>query len=695
MGHLHFNEAKMSHQVLARKWRPKKFSEVIGQAHVVNALINSLDHDRIHHAFLLTGTRGVGKTTLARIFAKSLNCQQNPTPTSQPCGNCTACQQIDQGRFVDLIEIDAASRTKVEDTREILDNVPYAPTQGRYKVYLIDEVHMLSTSSFNALLKTLEEPPQHVKFILATTDPQKLPATVLSRCLRFHLKKLNHSEIQQQLETLLQSEGIAYEDNALNLIAKAGDGSMRDALSLLDQAIAYSNQNVNLVAVRDMLGAIDDTHILQILSFIAQNNPQDLIHYSHELFYLGVDFSGLLNDIIIGLHTLALLQIDPQLVENEIHQAREQWLEISQYISAEALQLFYDMALHGKNMLKLHPDQRLGFEMTILRMMLFTPSGSAPQQHHDKIPTILTQKTTKTQSAIVSKVNEEFTADISVPLKSSSEIKSETTQPHTSLSAREIALAKTKQILNKTPSSKSQAFPQKPSLKPSLPQASSTTMINRDSVVAVQPFTENEMSSNPDDYSAYLSDATSLTSTTPPITEIIEANAKPNLDPQTLVIPPVTQPIDPLLNEVITSHTHSASTENIVINTENWLEVIGQLKLTGAARELAEHLSLVSIHQQHIDFALSSNLQSFLTEQAENQLRINFRQYLPNWNFSITCQSTSPHATTRAQIKNHQQQAAEQALIDQLKQDQLLHLLQEKLGADLLEESIKVFLKQD
>ena len=286
----------MGYQVLARKWRPRSFPQVVGQEHVLRALINALDHNRLHHAYLFTGTRGVGKTTLGRILAKSLNCEKGIT--SSPCGECSACREIDEGRFVDLLEVDAASRTKVEDTRELLENVQYAPTRGRFKVYLIDEVHMLSNHSFNALLKTLEEPPPHVKFVLATTDPQKLPVTILSRCLKFNLKCIPIDKIREHLAYVLDQEGIAYEKGALNQVARAASGSMRDALSLLDQAIAHGSGNVEEAEVKAMLGTLDRSDVSGLLSALADGNGQGLLDEVERLAQFGVDFQNVLGEFI-------------------------------------------------------------------------------------------------------------------------------------------------------------------------------------------------------------------------------------------------------------------------------------------------------------------------------------------------------------------------------------------------------------
>ncbi|MCE2573225.1 DNA polymerase III subunit gamma/tau [Motilimonas eburnea] len=359
----------MSYQVLARKWRPHNFSQVVGQQHVLTALINALDQNRLHHAYLFSGTRGVGKTSIARILAKSLNCEQGVTST--PCGVCHHCQAIDEGRFVDLLEIDAASRTKVEDTRELLDNVQYKPAQGRYKVYLIDEVHMLSKSSFNALLKTLEEPPEYVKFLLATTDPQKLPITILSRCLQFHLKSLGSDAIQQQLAYILDQEQHSYEQGALQALAKAAQGSMRDALSLTDQAIAFGNGVVNYQPVLAMLGTLDHHQVIQLLHFVAAGDAANCLQKVAELVSLGPDFALVHNELAATLHQVALAHMLPSTL-NGLEDSESIRL-LSEQLSPEQVQLFYQIALKGKQDLPLAPEPRIGLEMTLLRMLAFHP----------------------------------------------------------------------------------------------------------------------------------------------------------------------------------------------------------------------------------------------------------------------------------------------------------------------------------
>ena len=363
----------MSYQVLARKWRPRSFREMVGQTHVLKALINALDNERLHHAYLFTGTRGVGKTTIARILAKCLNCETGISST--PCGSCSVCREIDEGRFVDLIEVDAASRTKVEDTRELLENVQYAPSRGRYKVYLIDEVHMLSTHSFNALLKTLEEPPPHVKFLLATTDPQKLPVTILSRCLQFSLKNMPPERVVAHLQLVLAAEGIPFEDDALWLLGRAADGSMRDAMSLTDQAIAFGEGKVLAADVRAMLGTLDHGQVYDVLQALLDGDGRGVLDAVRHLAEQGPDWGGVLAELLNVLHRVAIAQVLPDAVDNG-QGDRERVLSLAQTLPAEDVQYYYQLGLVGRRDLPLAPDPRHGFEMVLLRMLAFRPAGA-------------------------------------------------------------------------------------------------------------------------------------------------------------------------------------------------------------------------------------------------------------------------------------------------------------------------------
>ncbi|WP_375364910.1 DNA polymerase III subunit gamma/tau [Klebsiella oxytoca] len=367
----------MSYQVLARKWRPQTFADVVGQEHVLTALANGLSLGRIHHAYLFSGTRGVGKTSIARLLAKGLNCETGITAT--PCGVCDNCREIEQGRFVDLIEIDAASRTKVEDTRDLLDNVQYAPARGRFKVYLIDEVHMLSRHSFNALLKTLEEPPAHVKFLLATTDPQKLPVTILSRCLQFHLKALDVEQIRHQLEHILGVEQIAFEPRALQLLSRAADGSLRDALSLTDQAIASGDGRLTAESVSTMLGTLDDDQALSLIEALVAADGERVMAGVNEAAARGVEWEALLVEMQSLLHRIAMVQLSPSALGADMAAIELRMRELARTVPSTDVQLYYQTLLIGRKELPYAPDRRMGVEMTLLRALAFHPRMPLPE----------------------------------------------------------------------------------------------------------------------------------------------------------------------------------------------------------------------------------------------------------------------------------------------------------------------------
>ncbi len=359
----------MSYQVLARKWRPRSFATLVGQEHVVRALTHALDQQRLHHAYLFTGTRGVGKTTIARILAKALNCETGITST--PCGTCSSCLEIDSGRFVDLIEVDAATNTKVDEMRQLLENATYAPTRGRFKVYVIDEVHMLSTSAFNAMLKTLEEPPEHIKFILATTDPQKIPVTVLSRCLQFNLKQMPMGHIVEHLARILEAEKVAFEPPALRHIAKGAAGSMRDALSLLDQAIAHGAGSIEEAGVRDMLGTVGEDHLFALLDGLAARDLRAMLAVAEQMDARSLSFDSALQELATQLHRIALVQLAPEALVDEAERAR--LAGYAQHLDAEFLQLCYQIAINGRSDLSLAPDEYAGFLMTLMRLVAFNP----------------------------------------------------------------------------------------------------------------------------------------------------------------------------------------------------------------------------------------------------------------------------------------------------------------------------------
>jgi len=390
----------MSYQVLARKYRPRSFDTLVGQAHVVQALKNALDQKRLHHAYLFTGTRGVGKTTLARILAKALNCENGIS--SSPCGTCSACTEIDQGRYVDLIEVDAASNTQVDNMRDLLDNAQYAPTQGQFKIYIIDEVHMLSKSAFNAMLKTLEEPPEHVKFILATTDPQKVPVTVLSRCLQFNLKQMPSASISEYMEKILKEEAISYEINAIYLIAKAANGSMRDALSILDQGIAYCGGTIEEATIKKMLGAIDQSYLFNLIQAVIDQDGQKVIEIAKHMDERNLSFEAALNDLANLIQIISVTQAIPESLEVS-YLDRDQVIALSKKISAEQLQLLYQITILGRRDLYLAPDEYAGFTMTLLRMLSFAPQDAVIAKNPAIAKNDVAHSATKIESAAISK----------------------------------------------------------------------------------------------------------------------------------------------------------------------------------------------------------------------------------------------------------------------------------------------------
>jgi DNA polymerase III subunit gamma/tau len=560
----------MSYLVLARKWRPKTFSEVVGQQHVLRALINGLDQDRLHHAFLFSGTRGVGKTTLARILAKSLNCEQGVNST--PCGECQSCQEIDAGRFVDLIEVDAASRTKVDDTRELLDNVQYAPSRGRYKVYLIDEVHMLSTSSFNALLKTLEEPPPHVKFLFATTDPQKLPVTILSRCLQFNLRRLDVTQISDYLATILQQESVEFEQTALVEIAQAADGSLRDALSLLDQAISYGAGTVNSEQVNQMLGTISQQQLHSLVNALLENDGQNVLQQSNELAAQGRDFKAVLDEILAILQRIATIQLVPDL-ENTDDSDFQQVQFLSQKSSAETIQLLYQIALHGKRDLPFAADPKSGFDMTLLRMLSFQPT---------KI---------------------DANNDVATPISVSQE---KTTQEST--------------------------------------------------IDKPQITTKQQMQ-----------------------------YAEP--EPTESIVPP--QIAEPESAKLVPTPV-IVNNENVKLNASNWLEIIGTLKLTAFARQLADNSSFIKFEADKISLFIAPELAHLASEKAQDRLESALGKHLALTVKLVFEQDTLHNSSpTFAGEQAEQAKISQQQAADSIHNDPAVDAIKHAFDARIIESTIK------
>ncbi|VAW88915.1 DNA polymerase III subunits gamma and tau [hydrothermal vent metagenome] len=666
----------MSYQVLARKWRPRNFKEMVGQEHVLRALINALDNDRLHHAFLFTGTRGVGKTTISRILAKSLNCDQGVS--SSPCGVCGSCKEIDEGRFVDLIEVDAASRTKVEDTRELLENVQYAPTRGRYKVYLIDEVHMLSSHSFNALLKTLEEPPPHVKFLLATTDPKKLPITILSRCLQFSLRRLPVGLISNHLKYLLEQEQIPFQTEALPLLAHAADGSMRDGLSLLEQAIAYGGGEVQEGETRSMLGTIDRHYIFNLLNNLSQHDGAAVMHSVEELSAQAPDYHAVCAELISTLQRIALAQMVPSALTDEEQQS-EALSSLATQMTPEAIQLYYQIALHMRRDLPLAPDPRGGLEMGLLRMLAFHPVGvsgatksqtgnSNPAQPHTPSSN---EKIDPAQEALASaKKPVKQTPPVVNNATTAEAISPPATKMPPSNSAHASAMAAVRHTLtNKEPEKKldrgldaknsfhsnEEKIAEKPRPEMGAHSKENTRVIagfagvNEDSGAFDTAGTENissEKASN-----KVSTDSRAVEEVTPRITP------QPSTPPQTNA------------------------------DCENWAEVVALLKIGGMTRQLAMHCTLTTHDSSAIELCLARSHEQFVNQERKEQLQQALSDHFSN---TLSLQIIVGDADTEnpMQIQQRllakQQQAAEQSI----QSDPFVQAMQQIFAAKIIPDSI-------
>ena len=649
----------MEYQVLARKYRPKTFTSMMGQEHVLKALANALETERLHHAYLFTGTRGVGKTTVARVLAKALNCEQGIT--AEPCGKCAACQEIDQGRFVDLIEVDAASRTRVEDTRELLDNVQYAPTRGRFKIYLIDEVHMLSGHSFNALLKTLEEPPPHVKFLLATTDPQKLPVTILSRCLQFNLKRLNIEQLEQQMQTILQAEKITYEEPVLKPLAIAADGSMRDALSLLDQAIAYCNGTPNLADVEVMLGSVHKDRIYNLLAALANNNGAELITQSRQLAEQGLDVNTVLAELISMLQRIALCQMVPDILDDS-YGDKDSVEQLAQVIAPEDVQLYYQIALNGRKDLPFSPQPQGGFEMILLRMLAFRPAGS---KKNSSAP--LNRGVAKNQPASSSK---------------------------TSSLIKEPANKQADKSLKKTNLANKIAEPAE-ALKP-----------------VIQPESEGNVVSKAPSDTSNLSDSVPDIGELPPVDSYGEqyfsdeqAGEKVYESPSVSDMPEIQQseikePVAPLHREAV-SKTQAETDipcqkQDDTELTEFWCDLINRSGIQGFEQQLAKHCALVEKTEQDkqlvFELLLESVHQHLLNDKIKNRLQEAFQTVLaqPLLLRFRECQ-LSPEETLQTPRRKEilEAEALQKEAVESIYADQKLQTLVRTFDATIREESIK------
>ena len=622
----------MSYQVLARKWRPHSFDDLVGQDHVRQALTNSLVTGRLHHAYLFTGTRGVGKTTIARLLAKALNCEQGVS--AEPCGQCSACTEIDDGRFMDLLEIDAASRTKVDDTRDLLENVQYAPTRGRFKVYLIDEVHMFSKSSFNALLKTLEEPPEHVKFLLATTDPQKIPVTILSRCLQFNLRQMPADVIEKQLVKITREEGLETEPEALQLLARSASGSMRDGLSLLDQAIAFSGSSLTLAETASMLGAVDHGQVVEMLMALHRGDANGLLSQVDQLAARVPDYSAILEELLSMLHALSVRQqVEDAPVQVEV--PTEQLAQMAAMIPAEELQLYYQLGLHGRRDLPLAPTPRIGLEMALLRMLAFQPERG--------------------------RVTAEFKA-------TDGEAPAVPAMP---------GGAAAKQVAPSMPVSAAADTP-------IVPEPSSSDSVP----TSLEPPQQSSTSALPDDqqpgYSTAPVDSAPVFESESPAA-FVEDRVEETM-PETREVPPsVSQP------PVATGYEHSIpgdSEAGRAAGLPDWSQLAYALSLTGLAQQLAAQLALVEVTDHEYRFTLDATHRAVLSRSAQSRLEQALQNYLGrsvNVNIDVVRNVGETPAKERQRIE---QQRLDEAT-RKLEEDPTVKALAGAFGAQLEPGSIE------
>ncbi|MDX2368746.1 MAG: DNA polymerase III subunit gamma/tau [Colwellia sp.] len=720
----------MSYQVLARKWRPKKFEELMGQEHVVTVLVNALAQQRLHHAYLFTGTRGVGKTTIARIFAKSLNCETGITAT--PCGTCDTCLEIDQGRFVDLLEIDAASKTKVDDTREILDNVQYAPTRGRYKVYLIDEVHMLSRHSFNALLKTLEEPPEHVKFILATTDPQKLPVTVLSRCLQFHLKALTVSQIETKLTEILAQEQVNHEKGTLTLLAKAARGSMRDSLSLTDQAIAQGRGNITLANIQQMLGGLDQNWIYQIVIDLLKQDGISLMALTQEIASCAPSYSRLFAELIQLFHQVAILQIVDQ--HFDLSPEHAQLLKkFSQAMSPEDVQLYYQICVNGRKDLSYASDEQAAFDMTLLRLFAFKPMQAEQvpavnttslalreRQNIDDSSLILSKtqvqlSETKTELSVLDPIpssapiafqekEQQLAQEVAAIEQQAAEmhavrVQSEITvadfaepEPDLIQSQEQEPVQESATVILHDVDQVPEQIPPEQIPPEQVPQAQSTPQATEfDSPLSAVLATRNMLRSRkkqldqpgkkPGDAIARQSNANR------PSAEQSNANSVESIAKDTVSVTDkkaeLAKPVQPYQAENIDPATIRKANQ-----VDRWAHMIDSMELTARLRQLAIHATIdKESTDEHLILCLNQATKHLVTDTAQQQLQQNISQFLSR-QISVTIKSVEATVADPYQIQSHINDKRYDYAKALLEKDDIVQALQHDFQASLDEDSI-------
>ena len=669
----------MSYQVLARKWRPSTFAEMVGQTHVLKALINALDQQRLHHAYLFTGTRGVGKTTIARLLAKSLNCEVGVSST--PCGQCSACREIAEGRFVDLIEVDAASRTRVEDTRELLENVQYAPTRGRYKVYLIDEVHMLSTSSFNALLKTLEEPPPHVKFLLATTDPQKLPMTVLSRCLQFNLKNMTRESIVGHLNHILVAESVQYEEPSLWLLAEAANGSMRDALSLTDQAIAYGQGQLRELDVAAMLGTVDLNRVFKLIQALIEKKGDALLKQVADIAEHAPDFKLLMTELLSSLHRIAVCQVAPNAIDNS--KGDQQAIRtLAQAAQPEDIHLFYQVGVAANKEMTLAPTEQAGFEMALLRMLAFSPSpagnvGSLPLLNADPVSSTKAEMATAESSH--KSVAETQATESAAPAEVSSVTQAEAPNP------------------SETPTS------------PPAPSAGDEAAPPWDETAAASPVAsapqpepeQNPISKMAEDRAAVLpmDVADAEPTEAEPQIEAKAAQAAPDnaAEPETSEAPepPARAVEQPEVDETRPAANHARQREeprwpetDREADPLFWWQVsLHKLGLTGMARTIFAHSQYYSYDGGELHLLVSANYRKVMNSTYEARLIESLPALLPDFK-TLKVSFGTAEVTPQLWLDQLHHSAWQQAVAE-LEQDQFVQTLVKDFGGELQRDSVK------